>query len=447
MNQKLCLLALLSATLTACGGSSSGDGDDNGGGTPPPPPPQTTLALQTLNTSQCGVESAAAGVEVLVHRTDGSVISSARTGSDGRLDLVWPDGAAHLTVAGERVAEDGSRGPDIRTQVAWNSGDPGTFRFTNLASTAGCQCTEVTLDGNDVLAQFSGLTLHVTTRTANRISTRQLSGSDSFTLCGTEAEWAPVDLVLRSDFGEAYAAELTADFLAEPYQRLDPALFMGAENRGELVSLAVNDNYSYSYSFAETERGRRHYAYATPFEPVYYFPGLHEHNLVQAYEFLDLGAVAEGSVSYLRANRDRVRDGAVSLTLPTSQNAFFDEALRVLVGMTEGSDVSGYDFRGIGEGRNLLTVTLADRNGQARWTVDAPLSGTLPALELPDAYLQQFEGMAAPELTINSYGYHQALDTDSYRRRVRELAEQGGVRSDFYDRYVYEMLIVTLNGL
>lgn len=441
---------LLATTLAACGGSSDGGGDDSGPNPPPPPPPPPppiTIAVETYLQSQCGAESPLADVDLVVHRADGSILSTAKTGSDGTLDLVWPDGAAHLTVAGQSVSGSGVSGADIITLIDWDSGDPGRFTFSDNSSDEGCQCTSVILDGSEIAAQYSGMDLVYTVRTSGGTSTRYLYGSETIALCANNGEWTPVDLMLVSAYGsnEAYAATLDMDFSTQERVVIQPSWFEGEAHQGQLVDLVVNDNYGYSYSFAETPIGRQHYYFASPDESIFHFPGLHEHNLVQAYEFIGLGSEVEGTAAYMRASRDRIRDGAASLVLPLTQNQFVDEATRILVGMSEGGEVAEYDFSQIGEGRNLLTVTLMDNATNNNWRVEAPLAGTLPELELPTLYLELLGTMEAPELVISSYGYHQDLDLHDYRRQVRTLVQQGGQRSEFFDRYVYETLIVMPN--
>lgn len=444
MKHTMLYAALLTPFLSACGGSSGSDSDtgDTGGGNPLP----ETIAVEAYRYSICGAQTPAANVDVIAHQADGSILRSVKTGPDGKAELTWTS-AAHLTVAGQSVDEFGVRGPDIYTHTAWRSGDAGRFGFADLTDRQGCSCATVSLDGTDVLSQYSGLSLYYTVRLPGYLSTRPLnSNGASLELCAETGQPARLDLVLRSSFGgESYGASLEVDVTSDTLVNLDPAMFAADKNRGELVNLDMNGDFIVSYSFAETSEGRQHSYYAYPGEPLFYFPGLYQHNLAQAFDYINIGAVAEGSVDYQRGNRDRIVDGYVALNLPTTQQPFADEALRVLEGMMEGSPVSGYDFRNIGEGRNLLSVDIADRSSNSRWIVEAPLSGSMPALALPESYLAQLETMAAPELRITSYGYHQNLDIDRFRQRVVALGQQGGARDAFFDRYVYESLVISLN--
>ncbi len=437
MNKTVYSALLTAAVLVGCGGSS---GDDAGGG---PGPVEGVIQVETTSYNYCDIESPMAGAEVVIHDADGGILSSAKTDSQGQLSLSWPQGGAHISVIGRVTEQDGSAGTAVQTYVDWRSGDTIKHAFPDLASREGCHCRDVTIDAQDLVSSYWNSDIQLAYRSGVYSRGQRLSASEQLNLCQTDGQWHPLDLVLdgASSTGEVLATRIDVDWDADPTLVLDGEVFASAQSVGERVNLTVNASDYNTLSFGVTPEGDRvSRFYGNSWKETYYFPGLHSHNLVSAYsqDYLDAGQF--GGVAYWQLERERIEAGAATIVLPEDPSLFLDESAKLLQGMTEDA-ASSYDFKRFSPGKNLVLVTLYDQSGPTLWQVEAPLKGTVPALELPASVMQSLEQLSAPVLEVFLYGYNNGLSVHDYRSEIRS-SEQ--IDPSFFDRYEYQILVLPL---
>ncbi|GAA5191676.1 hypothetical protein [Ferrimonas gelatinilytica] len=430
--------ALLAATaLVGCGGSS--DGSDSGN----PGPAEGVLHVETTSYNYCGIESPMAGAEVVIHHLDGRILSTAKTDSEGQLSLSWPQGGAHVSLIGEGTDQDGSAGTLVQTFVDWRSGDTIERYFPNMASKAGCHCRDVTIEANDLVSKYWDSEIRLTYQNGIFSQAQRLSERQQLNLCQSEGQWQPIDLVLdgANSTGEVLATLIEVDWDSNPTLVLAPEVFADASGVGERVTLTVNVPDYNTMTFGLTADGERvHRYYGRTWKEPYYFPGSSTRSLVSAYSHDYLDAAEFGGVTYFHLERERIEEGAATIVLPEDPSPFLNESVKLLRGMTEDA-ASSYDFKHFSPGKNLALVTLYDQAGPTMWQVEAPLKGTVPALELPDAVMHSLEQLSAPMLEVFLYGYNNGLNAHDYRSEIRKSEPND---PSFFDRYEYQILLLPL---
>ncbi|MBY6187593.1 hypothetical protein KUV89_13285 [Marinobacter hydrocarbonoclasticus] len=425
---------LLATGLAGCGGSS---GDESAGGSELA---GERIQIETIRYDYCGVESPLAGAEVLVHHQDGRILMSRETGSDGTVSFEWPQNGAHFTVIGQDTDKNGYSGVDVRTFANWNSGEPGPFYFADLADRSSCQCQDVTFDLGDLPVTYWDADINLLHRQGASRYITQLNLNKTIEMCQYEGEWQPVDLVLDASIrsGEVYAARFEVDFDSTRTVRLDSNTFADSRSRGELVNVTVNDAEATTYSYARTPEGETaSYFFSNYNGELYHFPNLHDHNLAIARTNDFSGSTVEGEAGYWRLRRAEIKDGAVRLDLPQNEAAFKNAAVNLFEGMVADRP-SSYNFSNLGPAYNLLRLSMYAYGEPASWSVEAPLQGTMPALELPDYAMRELEQLGGLRLDVMIYGYHNGLSADEFRR----VRLDGNQPYSFWDNYEYQSLEV-----
>lgn len=433
MKQNRILTSAFSASvimmLSACGGS------DGGGDISISPSKRLTVDLLS-EASQCSFTQPLAGADIIVHRQDGSILSQSKSPSSGKVDILWPADAKHISIA---VDIDGEMLVNTDTEIT--GGDLGVRTFWQNSLDAQCECETFNFDLSDVNAVYSGYT-----------ALFERSENTSRLLCKNDGKFAPVHVTLMPQQSGviAYSAilDVNGHDSSQPFT-VSSSQFDNAKNEGALLSVIVNPydpgNVRYT-TFSETESGRVNWL-AWQNEPQV-FPALLENNFVSVSIFESLGGNEFGDVSYQSGIRKKVTNAMSQqdLHIPLNQYEMLAETQTILEGMLNGG-TSSYNFTNIGLGNTLLAVDLYEY-GTARWSVEAPLNGVMPELSLPANIESRFEQLTQPRITVSIYGYqnHSPSQYQAFRQqRAEKTRENSPIRSSFFDKYTYQLIDINLN--
>lgn len=430
MQAKIIILSSAVALLTACGGS--GDTQPS-----PAPTPIVKLTAELQYTSfKCDVTAPIVAADIIVHRKDGSILSQSKSAADGKINIDWPADAKHVSVA---MDIDGETRVETFTEVV--ASDLGILKYNKTSLDNSCSCETFTFDTSEVNAVYSGF-----------IPLFDSNSSLTKTYCKNSGQYSPVNITLMPSqagvTGFAAKIDLNNKDSSQPIV-VSSSLFSDSSNAGVLLNTTISPTQpanTHLRTFAETEYGRVNW-YSWQHDPQV-FPGLYTNNFFTASFSEGMGGNQYGDLFYLSGARIRVTDAnaALSLNLQQNQNELLEQTNVILNAMvTDGPSV--YDFSTIGTGKTLLVAELGER-GVAVWSVEAPLSGTMPELDLPDAIEAKFEQMTSPRMMITIYGYntHSVSQFNEYRKqRAIHSRSSSKVRSSFFDNYVYEMIDVTLS--
>jgi hypothetical protein len=418
--------------LTACGGGSSGSSNDNGGQITP-----QKLTIDLISqASLCDIQKPLSGADVILHRQDGSILSQSKSPSNGKVDIVWPATAKHLTIATE---VDGKL--DVNTDTDVVAGDMGVRIYRTTSLNMLCDCEMFYFDTTELKATYSGYKVII-----------DRAPNESAQFCKQSGKYETMNIVLEPQQSglNAYAATMDLNTLDASQTIVIPSsLFENTVNEGVSLSYDTSSSEpaSTTYStFSETEFGRVNWIRWS--SELQVFPGLYDNNFIAASAYESLSGNEYGDVYYSTGTRKRVADvNAVQvLNLPQDQNGFL-AATSVILDSMVNDGPSYYDFSNIGSGNTMLYVSLTDAV-VGGWSIDAPLSGTMPELILPASIEQKFEQMMQPNLSIQIYGYntHNPSQYHAFRKQRAETTRSTEkTRSNFFDNYTYQYLNVDIN--
>jgi hypothetical protein len=433
MQAKIIMLSGVFTLLTACGGSSSDVSPTPG---PTPAPTAKLTAELKYSALKCDLTMPIMGADIIVHKQDGSILSQSKSTADGNINIDWPTEAKHISMV---MNVDGETRVETFTEVV--AGDLGRFKYTKSSLDSSCSCEVFNFDTSDVNAVYSSFT-------------PLIDGSNSLsqTYCKNDGVYAPVNIVLMpSQSGvSGYAATLDLNG-KDPNQSIviSSGLFGNSDNEGIMLNANILPTQPANVrlrTFSETEYGRVNWI-NWEYEPQV-FSGLYTNNFFTASVAESMGGNEFGDLFYVTSSRIRVTDAnaVLSLNLQQNQNQLLEQTNVILSGMVNDGP-SAYDFSTIGTGKTLLVAEIAE-SGLARWSVEAPLSGTMPELILPDAIEAKFEQMSNPRMMITIYGYntHNASQFNEYRKQRAVISrDTTKLRSSFFDNYVYELIDVSLS--
>jgi hypothetical protein len=434
MQAKGLMLTSLFALLTACGGS--GETQSTPVLTQPTKPTaKLTVDLQ-YQAYECDITSPISDADIILHRQDGSILSQSKSGDDGKINLDWPAEAKHITIATDVDGE-----TQVRTLTEVVASDLGIFKFTKASLDNSCSCETFTFDTNEVNAVYSGFNVFIDS-----------SPTVTQTYCKNNGIYSPVNITLMPSQAGVTGFAATLDLNDKESSQtilISSDLFGNSNNAGVLLTATISPFQPFNNrfrTFSETEYGRVNWL-GWQFEPQV-FPSLYTNNFVSTSFSENMGGNQYGDLFYASGTRKRVIDANATqnLDLPQNQNQLLEQTNLILIAMDSGG-ASEYDFSTIGTGKTLLSVEVGER-GSALWSVEAPLSGSMPELVLPDAIEAKFEQMANPMMTISIYGYntHNPSQFNEYRKQRAVISRDASkVRSSFFDNYVYELIDVTLS--
>ncbi|MDD8060488.1 hypothetical protein [Shewanella metallivivens] len=421
--------------LTGCGGGSDDTSPDTGGS-----PDGRLTGDIVYYAAACDVSQPAVGTDIIVHRKDGSILSQSKVPSTGKFDIAWPSDAYHFSYAQQINGE-----LFVYSRLNVVAGDIGIVGERNSNLDSACSCSDFNFSLSDIHSAYNGYTVY-------------LDGDNKTTranVCKQDGQFPPVNLVLTPSHDDgltSYAAQIDVNnYAANRTIYVEPSIFENAANESVLLDAVLssaNSNIEYPdfRTFSETDYGRVNWIPWVMSPHV--FPGLFANNFITSSHFDHLGGDDYGEVYYYTSRRHRVTDPGDTQVVQLQQNQqkMLQSTDAILSSFSEDG-ASNYDLTGIGTGKTLLQVDFG-QNGIAHWTIEAPLKGTFPDLDLPTNLQTPFEQITQANLSVMIYGYfsHSSSQYNQFRTKVAELQRADlKTRSDFYDNYVIEQISVDIN--
>lgn len=383
--------------------------------------------------TKCDARAANTSAKVILHRKDGSVMSTHQPNASGRLDIDWPADAAHITLVTTSNGE-----LRLDTQLVRSSGDLGINAAYDDSLNLQCECKTLDVNGAELAAAYPD----------HKILLRgaRLDSVNSTEFCKVPgSEYASVDLWLTPTIAndKSYGALLDVN-QNNASLVLTADLVSDAANEGVDVSFYDNyDGISRAYTYGLNKDGRRHFMRSPDILSV--FPGIYSNNYLQLFHSRDLGSTAEGSLSYHAGRRIKVTEPTQVQTVDIADNeqAMLASVNALLQGIASGSAVN-YDLGNIGTNRAGLMV-FVNGNGMY-WSINGPLKGTFPDLQLPAEIEAQLETADIQQISFQSSGYRQAGGINALREQLATESRSGTkLRPAFFDNYDYEDITVWLN--
>lgn len=435
--KKGCYAGALVLLLGGCGGSDEASSGDSGAG--------STAARLVMDVQSvaymCDVTEAKAGADILVHRQDGSILSAYKSDAKGHVDVPWPSEAAHLTVAVQEFYNDQSTW-SIRTDLVAKAGDYGVYRFTDANLNSRCDCNEVNFDVSEIEAVYGDYQLYV-----DSVTLGTQFGRTSLRMCKQGNKFAPVNMVLvpKQTGVAAYTGSIDLNgFDVSQVVPLSSNAFEGANRVGTLLNVDVNTNDYSLGSYSETEYGLQNLI-GWPMNAVQLFPALFDRNLVLATRGVELAGNELGSTYYRALTRRAVTDTSknLSLNLPLNENQMLEETTRLLAAMNTAGSVS-YDFSFSAAHMQVASISIGDFD-HVKWMISGPLQGTIPDLDLPAHLQAAFDGITAPGISLQVWGYEGMADLYDWRAEFSKASRSTAkMRSTKFDNYNRELIDITV---
>jgi hypothetical protein len=421
--------------LVGCGG---GDGDDSssaGGGSAD----GRLTGDIVYYAMQCDVSQPAVGTDIIVHRKDGSILSQSKVPSTGKFDIAWPSDAYHFTYAQQIDGE-----LFVHSKLNVVAGDIGIVGERNANIDSACACSDYEFDLSDVKANYSGYSVYIDGKNT----------TSSAKVCEQDGTLPPVNLVLTPTYDDGltpYAAQIDVNGFADNSTiYVAPSIFENQANEGVVLNAELSSGNENIYdpefrTFSETDNGRVNWIQWPMSAQV--FPGLFANNFITYSNFEALGGDDYGQVFYYTSRRHRVSDpnDTQVVQLQQNQQKMLQSTDAILNSFSEDG-ASNYDFTGIGSGKTMLQIDFG-QSSIANWTIEAPLKGTFPDLDLPTNLQTPFEKISQANLSVMIYGYfsHSATQYNQFRAKVAEIQRTDlKTRSSFYDNYVIEQISVDI---
>ncbi|WP_372872600.1 hypothetical protein [Shewanella sp.] len=423
------VLGLCSMFLGACGGSGGSDGSSGSG---PNTPSARLVGDFFQQATACDLRVANTSVQIVVHKKDGSVAAVHWPDSNGHLDIPWPADAEHLT-----LIKNTNGALDIDTALDFSGEDLGIRVSYDASLNESCECKTLVVDPSQLMSTYPEHSIY--------LQGNKVVESSSRSFCKVPGQqYSSVDLWLTPSQSNdnAYGALLDINANMEQLE-LTPGMVSGSNNMGQEVSFyEPYGDVDYLRVYGLNADGRRHQM-GTP-SPLYVFPGIHSNNFLQGYRTKFLGSTAEGEMTYHAARRMKVTDPGQMQNLEIADN---DQQLLVAVNaLLQGFDSDSavnYNIEGIGSGRAGLFVWVYGPG--LDWSIDGPLKGTVPDLNLPPDVETLFETKTISSISFSSSGYRQSGGINELRKQLATESRSGSkLRPAFFDNYDYEEIRVNV---
>ncbi|QYJ71630.1 hypothetical protein K0H59_00815 [Shewanella sp. FJAT-51649] len=434
--KKGCYIGALVLVLSGCGGSGDSNSDDSDGGNPTSP--RLTMDVEST-ASMCNIREKKAGVDVIVHRRDGSILNSYKSDAQGHVDVPWPSEASHLTVAAQEFVN-GSSSWRIQTDLNAKASDYGIYRFTDENLNSGCDCSDINLNTSEIATVYSNYYLYGNNAYINPALT-----NNPLHVCKRDNKFAPVNFILIPKQGgiAAYAASIDPNEIdLSQVISLSSSMFEGASHEGTLLNVDVNSSNYFLRSYSETEYGRQNWI-SWPTREVQLFPELFNRNLVSASQQIDLGGNDIGTMSYVGLTRRAVADASnnLSLNLPLNENLMLSEVTR-LMSTIGNAGSTNYDFSFNANRMQGVQVTLSQSNDY--WSISGPLKGSIPDLDLPAHLQAAFDDSSMTSMSFYVWGYSGMADLYDLRSELSKSSRStNSIRSTKFDNYDYEDITIS----
>ncbi|AZQ12927.1 hypothetical protein [Shewanella khirikhana] len=428
-------LSILMLALVACGGGSDGGTDSGGNSNGSPSVPSTPkLKLSTITAAQqCGLEEARAGVTVIAHRNDGTILSQTTSDTSGLVEIEWPTEAKHLTVGD---ISDYSDEMTLYTDMNLPAGDAGKYWFYESYMDDQCNCKTVYLDYAGIQQAYPAYDIYV-----NGFRVRSTSNVWNEQLCEGGRQTLRVTLAPQIAGNPAFALKKAfSELTDEQYIILEASSFSSADNQSELVTVTSNLTNPRHYGSALVDGTLRGQGYwAAP--DAHFFPALFDRQQLTVSESELLEETAEASLYYGKGRRIAVSDFTSSLdvNVPHNQQLVLSEFYRMLEGMNNATSVN-YDFSSFSEGKQAMNISLVEFL-VVSWNVTGPLSGTLPDFKIPDAFQAKLDSLDKADLFFRLSGYEPDWSYADYTKAIVELQKAQTFPVNL-DDYIYETITI-----
>ncbi len=371
------------------------------------------LQLETRQIATlCAQQQPLAQVDVVLHNADGSVLSQHRTDESGKLDIEWPDGATHLTVAWQ------GQHSQIYSLLNFNGGDAGVFSFSSQAQNQLCNCKTLQLQSDDLLLTMPEYQLQ-----SQRVLTQPLA---SVEVCKTSQEsYRPLELMLvPPGAGQGYATSRDIS-QSSTSLRLSMADFSSRTNAVTLQSnLPVQQVQSYSID----AQGNRHFVMLADISKgqlpqwVNSVPGALQMLSLRNQKIISSNDKQQVRYQQRHDTQFSATSGNLSVTLADSQQKLADSAPALIEQWQKGS-AGRYDFSA-NSGYSQLQFTYQARGTNGRslsWQIQGPLAGDLPWLRLPAGYAGTLE-QSAHSYSVTLQGYANGWSLAQLRSELVDLS-------------------------
>lgn len=393
---RLCLLAPLSLLLIACG--------------------EEQLQLETrssatvnANSSSCQPQ-ALAGVQVVVHKADGSVLSQHQTDSSGKLDIPWADEASHVTLAYLNAQQ-----LQLQSIIDFNGGKAGSFTFEVPDN---CPCKTIQLSSSELQASLNEYQLF-----AGQVLTQPLA---SVSVCQDQSgQYPPLQLLLAprtTGQGLAYALpvqNLASNALVE-LRLSDFAL------RADPLSLQTNLPYSYAESFGLTDDGKTHFkmrANGSTGQQLQLISQSYPNQRISVYRQKTLQSDNLRTVSYLQRYDSAVSNSSNSPAIAFSpqENVLAEQSIKLQNQWR--SQAVALEVAADGQYSQLSAQisALNSKGRPVRWTLQTPLRTTVPVLQLPDSLNSELV-LTKTTVSLSAQGYATAWTAQQLRAELADLS-------------------------
>ncbi len=433
------VLSVVCGLLFACGGGGGSGGGETITPVPvpaptptPSPTPEARLTADLIKTAtQCDAVQADTDAQFVVHSADGSILATHVPDAEGKIDIVWPEEAQHVSIVAT-VGESG--GYRISSIIDVTEGDLGIRKEYDSRLDANCSCQDLLLELSDVNSAYPNHTVFIG-------GGLQQGSIHPMRWCTVPDQSFPmVDILLlpTSDDQNAFATLLQIEAAQSNYTLVADD-FAADANAGFEAVIATNATDIARYrTYANTAAGRQFMISGEARQFV--FPGQSSNNFVQAYREVAMGSNEQGSVNYEAIRRIKVDTNSATQTLTIAENE--DALLAAIAGLSdafaEGTSVD-YDLSSLGSQRTVAYGTLFGTDYQ--WRLDAPIAGTLPALRLPAAVEADLASRSSTDMYIGVSGYLQNGGRAEFRRQLATESRSGSkVRPAYFDNYDAEQL-------
>ncbi|WP_046004598.1 hypothetical protein [Pseudoalteromonas rubra] len=430
----LFLAVSASLALSACGGSSndkpvaSKEQQSTTASTtttttkPEPEKPTPVFSIAATLGNACSDESAAVLADVIFHNVSGKVISSVKTGSDGKLAQALPENTHHVTL----VAKDTSSIPmttQLFTLLDVANTDYGTIEFNQQQV---CDSQRKEVDPSALAA--SQPDYYISGLIGSDISVKDLGPDNSYLypeskntiLHISNEDYSDVRGGLFNLEGEA-PIELTDEAFASPGVRVNIAdlPFSKIDSVNSRVSLA---------SFDDNEQISTQLIFGPDYRHKYIFPELATTSY--AYNSVTERASLPGFDMFTKSatfhdidNNGQPRETAPLLYDTALQNAFTQFAQSMA--QQSNGNLFEYDFSGVDDRINLVAITLRWEdviNGEVRWEVVSKPQAAIPDFEFGTAINTNVDTVEGFELNLDVTALNFTGGFDALRQEFQKAA-------------------------
>lgn len=380
LHPKSLVLSLLTCgTLAACGGG--GSSESSGGNGNVPIDGGNTFAKTIISIDECGNETPAQDVTVLIHKDDFSVAATLTPDSSGTVRYDTEDATTTFSVISTSKALDSGAKPlVISTSIDYPKAEASNvYIYSSQESACNCQDVYLTIStpNNSDYIQSASITGHG----GGYSYTHNIGGvSAEINVCQVDGQWPTLTSTINFDGHEAYFGT-KSDYITDPNWYISTT--------GDLVSVTSNGLRNSLTAYKNGKALYQSNANAGELLTYYGVDGITNVGIsTNQYEFFNN---EQGSVFTYGANNKIVGTSLTNLSILLGD---FDamRIIELLFSESNSYDLSDYtelDYLRLG-----LEFENAFGDSLVSWRIKVPPVGTVPNIEnFPlDEYLTSFLG-------------------------------------------------------